>query len=468
MDNTPESTETEISIKKVKYTFKENIDGLGKYANEVLHGHIQIKSLNIDYNVPEEVISYHHWKNRVYIFLAASLLGVIAVFLAWSCDESFQYFKIVNNKYPWLFFIITPFGLVFLRWITLNYFKGSEGSGIPQVIAGMESSKSCKKEALSVRAALGKLFGTNFALLIGASVGREGPTVQFGAIILRLFSKVLKAPVIYSERSLILAGGAAGVSAAFNTPIAGIVFAIEELGKSFYEKETSVLLMAIVVSGLAALSLSGPYFYFGTTDSQIVGFDQLYAIPLGIIGGYLGGLFSLCLMRGSKFVNQLSTRNSYYLVFLFGLIIVAIGYYTDGATFGTGYEEAKAFLDGKSGDTEYPALKFITTVLTYMCGIPGGVFAPTLSIGAGIGHWFMQSIEFAGSQAFILLGMVSFFSGVIRSPITAVIIVSEMTHNHSLLLPLLLVSLISFGTSKLVSKTSLYHALAENYLHPKN
>lgn len=433
-----------------------------KQLNEIRRGHIHIESLKIKYDIPHEAISYHHWRNRIYIFISASLIGLVAVGFAHLSDGSMNLFNKMVQWDPLVPFVLTPFGLVFVRWLTFRFFKGSEGSGIPQVIASMNGGDS--PYLLGFKAGVGKVIGTNLALLCGASVGREGPTVQIGAIIARLFYRVLKAPVIYTERSLVLAGGAAGVSAAFNTPIAGIVFAIEELGKSFYERETSVLLMSIVVSGLCALSLSGPYFYFGATQVSVLGWDQLYAVPIGAFSGLAGGIFALILTKGSLWVNSQRPMKIYGITFFIGLAIALIGYYTHGATFGTGYEEAKAMLNGHSRVEHYSSLKFLTTSLSYLSGVPGGIFAPTLSIGAGIGHWFIDVFGDMHGQAFILLGMVSFFSGVIRSPITAVIIVSEMTHNHALLLPLLTGSLVAYGTARLVSKESLYQTFANRYL----
>lgn len=461
--SSPDQKEKEKRYLEIRYNeLRTYTEELVRQLNEIRRGHIHIESLNIKYDVPEEAISYHRWRNRITIFIAAALIGLMAVVFARWCDGAFRIFKRLYAIDPLLPFVLTPFGFVFIRWFTRKYFAGAEGSGIPQVVASLNGADSAK--LLGLRAGFGKILGTGLALVCGASVGREGPTVQLGAMIARLFGKFLKAPVHYSQRSLYLAGGAAGVSAAFNTPIAGIVFAIEELGKSFYERETSVLLMSIVVSGLCALSLSGPYFYFGATQVAVLGWEQLYAIPIGLFCGLAGGMFALTLTKGSEWISKRSQASIYALTFLFGLGIAGIGYFSHGATFGTGYEEAKALLTGEGHVPHYSFLKFAVTALSYLSGIPGGIFAPTLSIGAGMGSWFVDVFHSTHQQAFVLLGMAAFFSGVIRSPITAVIIVSEMTHNHSLLIPLLMTSLVAFGTARLISKDSLYHTFAERYL----
>ena len=233
-------------LKQQYKDLKRHAEDLKAQINEIRHGHIHIPALHIDYDVPDEIRSTHHWLNRIYIWVGASLLGVAAICFALLSDGAAELFYRLYEKVPWAPFLLTPFGLVGVRYLIKRYFSGSEGSGIPQVIAALQPECTKADQILSFRQGVGKILGTILGLLCGASIGREGPTVQLGAIILRSFGRYLRAPVLYSPRSLILAGGAAGVSAAFNTPIAGIVFAIEELGRSFYEKETSHKMARII------------------------------------------------------------------------------------------------------------------------------------------------------------------------------------------------------------------------------
>jgi len=457
---------------------KEQLEDLKRHAGEIRqqfdelrHGHIKIRSLAIDYELPEEVISYRHWINRIYIWVAASVLGLVALGFADMSNMADAFFNKVTQAHHWLIFVIPSAGVLIVRWLTVNFFKGSEGSGIPQVIASLnEEGMEKKLDLLSLRIAIGKTIGTFFGLVSGLSIGREGPTVQIGAIVLKTFSKLLKAPILYSQRSLVLAGGSAGLSAAFNTPMAGIVFAIEELGKSFYESETAVLLMAIIVSGLTALSISGNYVYFGTATATLTGVYKFYAIPVGICGGLAGGLFSLLIIKGTKIIGELPMKKAYLYTLAFGIVISLLGWVTNGATFGTGYDEARALLTSETPDSAtlyFPIAKFGATVFSYFTGVPGGIFAPSLSIGAGIGAYLAHIYAHFDYQAMVLLGMVGYFSGVIRSPITSVIIVSEMTNNHQMLFPLLLASIAAYGSARLISKDSLYHALAARYFEVK-
>lgn len=299
-------------LKKQYGDIRRYREDLRRQFDDIRHGHIHIPVLNIDYDVPDEVKSTHHWINRIYIWAAASLLGLLAIGFAGLCDGAAEIFHHLCDQAKWLPFLLTPFGLLSVRWIIDRWFTGSEGSGIPQTIAALDPQCKSPDGLLSLRQGVGKVIGTILGLACGASIGREGPTVQLGAITLRIFGRYLRAPVLYSPRSLILAGGAAGVSAAFNTPIAGIVFAIEELGKSFYEKETSVLLMAIVVSGLTALSISGQYFYFGVANATLSGFALFYALLVGIVCGLGGGLFSFAIVKGTGWMGKQVGRRLWY------------------------------------------------------------------------------------------------------------------------------------------------------------
>lgn len=436
------------------------------HLNQIARGRIHIDSLNIHYDLPEEAISYRHWHNRAYIFFGALVLGVTAVAFASLCESAYGLFRSAWTIHPMIPFAMTPVGLCLTRYIIERYFKGSEGSGVPQVVASLDQGGDVARNQLTLKIACGKVLGTCGGLVSGASLGREGPTIQIGAVILRTVYTRLKMPAIYTQRSLILAGGAAGVSAAFNTPIAGIVFAIEELGKAFYERETSVLILAIVVSGLIALYFSGPYHYFGEATAVVTSWAKMWAIPVGLVCGLSGGFLGRIIFKGTAILNKKSLSEKLKWTFLFGLLIASIGYLSGGESFGSGYEESRAMLEGKELTMLFPLTKYISTILSYFCGVPGGLFSPSLSIGAGIGELFSQFVNPEFAEAFILFGMVGFLSGVIRSPITSVIIVSEMTANHSIIFALLLCALVSYGSSRLVMKESLYHRLAQSIVGP--
>ena len=314
---------------------------------------------------------------------------------------------------------------------------------------------------------MAKIFLTTLGLFSGASIGREGPTVHVGASImysLRKFMPHLRGRDM--TRVLILAGGAAGISAAFNTPLAGIIFAIEEMSRSFEDRKSGTLLIAVVLAGVTALAVLGDYTYFGhSTESVALSSAWIAVIACGVVGGLLGGLFSSSLIFGTRQIAAYLSAYPIRIAFFCGLILSLLGFLSDGQTFGTGYLEAKNLVDGGEVSIAFPFYKLLATVASYLSGIPGGIFAPSLSVGAGLGAdlaQFMPSIPFS---AIVMLGMVGYFTGVVQTPITAFVIVMEMTGSSSMLIPLMATALIAKSVSHIVCPTPIYQALADAYLH---
>jgi len=175
------------------------------------------------------------WKRRLLFWGGAVCLSLVAILFAVTCEKANDLFHKMIAISPYFPLLVTPLGLVLIVIITRKYFSGSQGSGIPQAIASLDLNEDheLREQVLSLRIVFGKIILTIMGLLFGASVGREGPTVQIGASIMHRLGSLANFSKHDMERGLILAGSAAGVAAAFNTPLAGIVFAIEELGRSF-------------------------------------------------------------------------------------------------------------------------------------------------------------------------------------------------------------------------------------------
>ena len=252
-----------------------------------------------------------------------------------------------------------------------------------------------------------------------------------------------------------LAGGAAGIAAAFNAPLAGVVFAIEELAGSFDRGLSGTIITTVVICGIVAQSILGNYTYFGASDASldIINGGLLPLIVTAVIAGFLGGSFSLMLIRISALMRRVVTCNPIWIA---GIL-------------GSGYEAAKDIITNGQGlavSDDYGVLKMVATLLTYLSGIPGGIFAPTLSIGAGMGKDIALLFPNHFNDAIVLMAMVAYFSAVVQSPITAFVIVLEMTASASsnMVLPIMLASLIGNACSKIVCRQSLYHALAQRYL----
>ena len=368
-------------------------------------------------------------------------------------------------------FIVSPLGLAVAVLLTRRVFPGAQGSGIPQAIAALEMREArTVSVVLSARLAFGKILLTLLGLASGASIGREGPTVQIGASIMHALGRLRGVEHMEMRRALILAGGAAGIAAAFNTPLAGVVFAIEELSHSFEARTSGTTLTAVILAGIASLALVGNYSYFGTTTVTLAfGPGWLAVLLCGVAGGLAGGAFSTILLRaGGGFPGRAGRwvmRHPVGFAGLCGLLLALLGWASGDTTYGTGYEQARQLVEGGAPlPPGFPALKFAATLVSYLSGIPGGIFAPSLAVGAGLGQWLAPLLPGAPSAAVVLLGMVGYFAGVVQAPITAAVIVMEMTANQAMTVPLMATALLAYAVSRAICPTPLYGTLAARFL----
>ena len=410
------------------------------------------------------LFSGRRWRMRLVFWGGALAVGVTSVAFAAAATQATRLFHILLFR-PWVALGLTPLGFMLSVWLAQRYFPGSQGSGIPQAIAArhMKDTKA-RDRMLSLRLTFGKIFLTLFGMACGASIGREGPTVQVGAAILLQAGRLGR---MMGEGGLILAGAAAGVAAAFNTPLAGIVFAIEEMGRAFEQRNAGLVLIAVILAGIASLGLVGNYDYFGSNASMlIVTIDWVAVVICGVAGGLAGALFAIAVLQGSRLLRRHAggLRRSLLLAGLCGLTVAGCGLLSSGAVYGTSYEAARMAVEGQSMAWSFAPLKFIATLASTLSGIPGGFFAPTLSIGAGLGSMIADVLHVHAPGAIVLLGMAAYFSGVVQAPITSAVIIGEMSDASSMRLPLLLASLIGYGVSRLFQRESLYHAMARNFL----
>jgi len=413
------------------------------------------------------LLSPDAWKIRVLFWSGAIIVGLVASGFAIVTEYVNEGFNHLLDISPYLPFLLCPLGLVLVATLTVRYFPGSQGSGIPQSIAALDMVEHRSRSAvLSFRIAFGKILLTLLGLLSGASIGREGPTVHIGAAIMFSLGRFARFPHHYMDKGLILAGGAAGIAAAFNTPLAGILFAVEEMGRSFEERTSGVLLTGVFIAGITAIVIQGNYTYFGTTDASLETSEFILPIlACGIVGGLLGGLFSTALIRGSRRLSPLLKRRPALVALVCGLGIATVGLISGSTAYGTGYDQAQAIITGTSTLPEnYPFMKMLATLFSYLSGIPGGIFAPSLATGAGLGAEIAPWLPDLPTSAVIILGMVGYFAGVVQTPITAFVIVMEMTDNQALLLPLMATSFLAYVTSRLICPEPIYRELALNFL----
>ncbi|MBI2428363.1 MAG: chloride channel protein, partial [Ignavibacteriales bacterium] len=232
------------------------------------------------------------------LWIGSLVVGVIAVLYAQLFAGAESLGRQIFQSVSWLLFIITPLCFI-ISWMIVQYGSPfARGSGIPQVIAALEISGTDhqKKVSLLVGAKViaVKIISSIVLVFGGGAVGREGPTIQISGAIFRLMGRFLPAHwPKYSERVMILTGSAAGLAAAFNTPLGGIVFAIEELSKSHFATFRTTLLAAVIISGMTAQTLLGPYLYIGYPQVSGIVFPMAsLVILIAVICGIAGAVFS--------------------------------------------------------------------------------------------------------------------------------------------------------------------------------
>lgn len=399
----------------------------------------------------------------------ALLLGFVALAFAKAGDEAQKLIFHIAHQVWWLPILLTPAGFAFVVWAANRFSPESRGSGIPQIIAaGRRPEQESNGPLVSLRTAFAKLGLTLTTLAVGGSVGREGPTVQVSAAIMVAIHRLLRVRI---TAGVYIAGGAAGVAAAFNTPLAGIAFAIEELA-SAYEQRVAVLTMgAVMISGLVSLALAGDYVYFGVMRDTLPVSDTLLIAPIaGLGGGLAGGLFARIVLAASDKTADWARRVAKRPILFAagcGLVVAVVGVLTKGATWGTGYDVTKFLVEGNHGKLWFFPAKFAAALASTLSGAPGGIFAPSLAVGAGFGNLLTPIFPESPVGAVVMMGMVAYFVGVVRAPLTAVIILIEATAARGVILPLFLTALIADWTSAQVCPTRLYHGLARRMMPQK-
>jgi H+/Cl- antiporter ClcA len=407
------------------------------------------------------------WQRRLVFWSGALVVGLVSVGFAILSDHGQHLFRTAAGVGWWTPLLLTPFGFVVVRWLTRVWAPAAVGSGIPQAMAAREvTSNDDRLALLSPRVILGKIVLTVLGMACGASIGREGPTVQIGAGVMLQFGLW---GGVQRERALILAGSAAGIAGAFNTPLAGIVFAIEEMSRAFEQRTNGLVLYAVIIAGLVSLGLLGNYTYFGAASEHVTDLhDWVLVATCGVAGGIAGGLFSRWMLEGGRAIKRWCApgglRRELAVALVCGVLVAAIGVASGGDTFGTGYEQAKGAIEGSETGGSYWFGKFAATLISAVSGIPGGIFAPSLSVGAGLGGWIAAIFHADRVGLLAVVGMAAYFSGVVQSPMTAFVIVMEMTDGHDDVVALMIASMLGFGVSRMIAPEPLYRALAEGFL----
>ena len=422
--------------------------------------------------VKDELADWRLWADRLVVLLFAILAGLTVVVFTWLSEHALATFFVFHAQHYWLPLLWTPLLTMGIVYLTRRFALGAAGSGIPQVMAALSAETPHFHRALFVSLKLSamKIGLTASGLLAGLSLGREGPSVQIASGVMHSARRWLSPNSSIKDTGLLLAGGAAGIAAAFNTPLGGVMFAIEELSRRPEDRRSGLLMAAIILAGLMAVSAYGNKSHFGEIRVEGVGLALvLPGMLVAILSGILGGIFARLLIyslhtTSALWVHKIRRSSPIWFAGACGLMVAIIGLSTDGATFGSGYAHTRAMLENTDHvSTLYVLLKMAATWLTTWAGVPAGIFAPALAIGAALGNDLAMLSQYPNAPTLIALGMAGFLAAVTQAPLTAFIIVMEMVSGHELVLSLMASALIASGLSCLISQP-LYVALTQSQI----
>lgn len=370
------------------------------------------------------------------------------------------------HKHSYAFFFISPIFFPLALYLVKKFAPGANGSGIPQVIVCVEKTHPhLDKRFLGFRVIFIKIISSVVAIFAGAGIGREGPSLQVSAAIAKQLGKLFaKFHIVVKSEQLFVAGAASGLAAAFNTPIGGIVYAIEELSHDHVRKYKDVLLLSVVISGITAQLIIGNYLYLGYPQiSNYLNLKNIVAILFtALFSGVMGSCFSLILVRLIEWRKSKNFKTQMWIAFFIGLLISLCLYYCGERAVFSGKETINYILFNRG---ELPAseafMRFFTPLISSMTGIAGGIFAPSLSAGAAIGGMISEFFDPTIRNLLGLTGMIGFLTGVTRTPITSFVLVLEMTDRHSAVFAMMLAAVSASLSTYLVGNPSFYEASVE-------
>lgn len=416
-----------------------------------------------------EFFAPYQWKRRIALWSGAVLVALAAILFAKASDWAYALFGKMVAHGIWIPLIVTPIVFGLLSWVTQGRLRAARGSGIPQVIATIHiDDQGFRARMLALPIAASKMVLTLIALMVGASIGREGPTVHVGAGLMHWLGRRFGFNDPTALSRFILAGGAAGIAAAFNTPLAGVVFAIEELAGTFEHRFSGLLLTSVFIGGVVSLGIVGNYAYFGTVQTSLpLGHAWLAVLECGIVCGLLGGLFARLILLSKSgplaLIGRLRERNPVMFAVGCGLVLAVIGVLSNNAVYGTGYAQARAFVQESAVTPghSFGIAKLLANVVSYWAGIPGGIFSPALAVGAGLGHNIALLLPHAPEAAVVLLGMSAYLSGVTGAPLTSAVIAMELSNNQDMVIPIMAACLLARAAASIFCPTPVYKDFAE-------
>ena len=368
------------------------------------------------------------------------------------------------NSAAWRRVLIPTAGSLVSGWLIFRYFPDARGSGIPQA----KFALFIRNGYISLKTVLGKFLCCSISLASGIALGREGPSVQIGAGIASVIGRRLGLSPA-NVKALVPIGCAAALAAAFNTPIAAVLFSLEEILGDMHAPVLGSVVLSSATSWMVLHLILGDQPLFHVPAYQLV-----HPLEFGIyvILGIAGGLGSVCfvklLLKLRILFRRLPASTAWIQPVAGGLLVGLLGWFMP-EVLGVGYDYVDRVLGG-----DFPIrtvailaiMKIVATPVCYSSGNAGGIFGPSLFIGAmiggatgGIAHSLLPALT-ANPGAYALVGMGTAFAGIVRTPLTSVIMIFEMTRDYAIIVPLMISNLISFFISRQLQPEPIYEALA--------
>jgi len=365
---------------------------------------------------------------------------------------------------PWRRLLFPVAGSLAIGYLLYRFFPNARGSGVPQTKAALFASGG----RITLRTVLGKFFCTSVTLASGIPLGREGPSVQVGAGIASVLGRALGLST-EQVKKLIPVGAAAAIAAAFNTPLAAVVFSLEEIMGDLNAPLMGGVVLASATAWVVLRLSLGDHPLFKVPQYHLVSSAEfaVYAV-LGVAGGVVSAVFAKFLLGMRAQFLRLPQKTVWLQPLAGGLLVGVMGWFVP-QVLGVGY----GFVgDALNGDMAFRlmlvllVLKLFAVTTSYASGNAGGIFGPSLFLGAMLGgaigtvahHFFPATTALPGAYA--LVGMGAIFAGVVRAPMTSVLIIFEMTQDYAVIVPLMIANLVSLFVASLLQHEPIYEALA--------